>query len=195
MLFKGASAMLVPEALRASFENFSIFRHAPIFLIGMMAHAVYAEPAFAARLRAYGPALIALGLLGLLAFVAGRIGVGLLDGAYTIAFFYALLLLGVSGTRFAPVDNRACLFLGKISYSIYLSHAPILWLLSPIYARLVDLPVPTTLRFGLCLAVTLAVVLPVSWLSYRLVEAPCIQLGKRLFARLAGLRPAEAARA
>lgn len=190
ILFKGVTAGLVPEAVRGSFENFSIFRHMPSFVIGMLAYSAYASPRLADLRQEYASTLIALGLLVLIGVGSGRLTNGVLDTTHLIASGYAFVLLGVSGVPFRPFDNLFTRFMGKISYSIYLWHAPVVWFMGPIYARVTALPLPSSLRFGICLAATLCAVLPLAWLSYRFVEMPGIALGKRLFRRFAPAGPA-----
>ncbi|TCH99674.1 acyltransferase [Roseococcus sp. SYP-B2431] len=187
ILFKGVTAGFVPEPPRTSFETFSIFRHLPSFVIGMLAYSAYASPLLAGPRRDYAGALIALGLLVLVGIASGRLTGGLVDTTHLIAAGYALVLLGVSAVEFRPLDNRVTRFMGQISYSIYLWHAPVVWFMSPVYAWFTALPLPSSLRFALCLAATLGAVLPLAWASYRLVELPGIAWGRRVFRRFAPL--------
>lgn len=78
--------------------------------------------------------------------------------------------------------SRPCRFLGRISYSLYLVHYPIVLLLAP---RLVARPLGP-FDFVLLLAAVLALALPLSALSHRFVELPAIRAGNRLAARIAG---------
>ena len=71
-------------------------------------------------------------------------------------------------------------WLGQISYSLYLLHAVILLFLPRIIPNLETQPFPVRLAAGLGY---LAVALGVAWLSYRIVEQPGQDLGRRLTAR------------
>jgi peptidoglycan/LPS O-acetylase OafA/YrhL len=71
--------------------------------------------------------------------------------------------------------------LGDISYSLYLSH---LLIVTPIVYWLFSLPdflpLPPLTRFSIATACTVTLIIPVSYLLYRLIEVPFIRLGKRL---------------
>lgn len=72
-----------------------------------------------------------------------------------------------------PLAARPCRFLGRVSYSLYLLHYPILILLAPLLVRApVHAADPLLLAAGV-----LAVGLPLSALAYRWVERPAIRAG------------------
>jgi peptidoglycan/LPS O-acetylase OafA/YrhL len=73
-------------------------------------------------------------------------------------------------------------WLGRISYSLYLTHAVVLYLIPRIIPDLASHTPAVRLATGLTY---LAVVLALAWISYRMVELPGQALGRRLTARLA----------
>jgi peptidoglycan/LPS O-acetylase OafA/YrhL len=79
----------------------------------------------------------------------------------------------------APVHS-----LGKMSYSIYLLHSAVIFILIHLlYGRL-----PLLIIFPICLAI----VIPASWVFYRCVEVPSIDMGRKLseyFQRTAPVSP------
>ena len=80
------------------------------------------------------------------------------------------IIAAMSPTRFAAFFELApWRFLGRISFSIYLWH----YLVVQFVAR--DISINSSLQFILVLAVTL----PLSWLSYRIIERPFINWGHR----------------
>lgn len=91
--------------------------------------------------------------------------------AEALTFTVAYLVFG------AALLLRKCRFpgvlvwLGAISYSLYLWHAVVLRAISATPWR------------GVTFSVWLAVTIVVSWLSYRYVEQPCIKLGRRVASR------------
>jgi len=80
-----------------------------------------------------------------------------------------------------PLSSRPCLFLGSVSYSLYLLHYPLILLLAP---ALVERPLGVE-DYTLLLAAVLALGFPLSELSYRCVELPAIRAGNAFGARLA----------
>lgn len=75
---------------------------------------------------------------------------------------------------------RALVWLGLVSYSVYLLHHPLLRLVHHFTGDLRDGPV--TMRLAVVVGY-LVVLLLGSWATYRLVEAPAQRLGKRLSPR------------
>jgi peptidoglycan/LPS O-acetylase OafA/YrhL len=109
-------------------------------------------------------------------------GVGLIDDPYRwmLAYFLGLcLFLAFEALADAP---PFFVFLGSISYSIYLLHEAVF---KAFQTMLGD---GRQVLIG-CLSL-LAIVL-VSWASYRLVERPCQQVGRKLIGRLALSKMAE----
>jgi len=134
--------------------------------------------------------------LGLTAFIAGLIGLGILphcDDFYAVRIIVpsavaAALMIGavvssrelLQWTAIAPLR-----FLGRISYSLYLVHWPIFYLcaLLAVACR----PIISTPTWG-NLFVTVTSVLGavgIAALSYRFIEAPSIRAGKSVAALLA----------
>ncbi len=86
----------------------------------------------------------------------------------------------------AALRTRPLLFLGRVSYSLYLLHALVLLaLLNLLYGRV---PLPIILVAAPLLSIGVAA------LGYRLVEAPAMARGRRVASRLrTRRRPARAA--
>lgn len=78
------------------------------------------------------------------------------------------------------LNSRIMLFLGDISYSVYLLHFPVFCILAKVFAVLQIQAGATNImpRSLLLAAATCAVTIPLAWLSYTYVEIPGMQLGK-----------------
>ena len=96
-------------------------------------------------------------------------------GAVTVTFLIAYAM------KNRPVP-AVLTWLGRISYSLYLTHAVVLFLIPRIIPDLAAHTPAVRLATGLAY---FAVVLALAWLSYRMVELPGQALGRRLTARLA----------
>lgn len=98
---------------------------------------------------------------------------------YAMAIAYALILLGLSFTPVPIIVNRITVFFGLISYSVYLNNLVIIYLMVPIYQKIYATNSNELLHYFTCLLVTLTIVTSISWLTYKLIEEPCIALGRR----------------
>lgn len=105
---------------------------------------------------------------------------------------YALLLLGIALFPIKVIVNRATSFLGKISYSIYLSHGTVILLSKPIYQWIGQFIKNDTAFYFSCLGITILMVLPLSYATYKLVEEPFIRFGKKAHNKLMSPAAAQA---
>jgi peptidoglycan/LPS O-acetylase OafA/YrhL len=93
------------------------------------------------------------------------------------------VVLGMTSLVGRVLDRPLVRFYGRISYSFYLLHPltlTVLWNQPELVGQIVSLGVPKVVVALLLLAVSVAVVTPLAMLSYALVEAPSIRLGRRL---------------
>jgi len=96
---------------------------------------------------------------------------------------FGLLLVGLMNAPVSVIVNAFTRFLGKISYSIYLLHLPIITLLVPLFRLVVTSGLSLGCQFAACSIILMATVLPLSYLSFLLIERPGIRLGERLISR------------
>lgn len=97
---------------------------------------------------------------------------------------FVALLLGLSLVPWPLIVNRLTVFLGTISYSLYLTHSLVLWMLGPVFQWIYRQPLTfVTVRFALCAVVALVSSVAVSWVTYRLIEQPGMRVGQWLIVR------------
>jgi peptidoglycan/LPS O-acetylase OafA/YrhL len=99
---------------------------------------------------------------------------------------FALLIIGLAKWPVKLLVNRFTLFMGKISYSAYLTHFGVLYWMDKILPQQI-IPVHSVLtnilNFNLKFLILLLPIACVSTITYRLIEEPAQQFGKRLMRR------------
>ena len=99
---------------------------------------------------------------------------------------FGLICVGLALHPIGLLSNRVTSYLGKISYSLYLSHPTIVAYLGKFGVYVVIYQIITFSKraaFFISLAVTMLIVAGVSSLTYRWIEAPGMQLGKKFLNR------------
>jgi peptidoglycan/LPS O-acetylase OafA/YrhL len=191
---------IIPDAA-GSYASWTFLKDLPVFAMGAVCFFLVRQGILSrgdgTRDRGLGVLLLSLGIYVMVARSANWIDDGIFGGHPYIwpGIAYSLMLVGLSLNPLSLVDNRVTAFLGKVSYSLYLAHAPIILLFAyfGVYIWLVGL-LGVHLGFVASLLLTFAVALPVAYVTYRLVELPGISLGKRFYARAIGwplLRPVD----
>ena len=96
-----------------------------------------------------------------------------------LVFGFIVVLFAISSQKW--MAHPVLQHFGERSYSIYLTHAVVIYLISPLIRKLYELCFPTLGGYGfaVCAVVALIPTLLVSEGTYRLVEVRGIMLGKR----------------
>jgi peptidoglycan/LPS O-acetylase OafA/YrhL len=94
------------------------------------------------------------------------------------------LLVASEGRVAMPwLDHPAARFLGRISYSFYLWHFPVVFVLVTLGFATIDASLwrewPNAMALALFTVSTL-VTIPIAWASYRAIELPLIRVGRNL---------------
>jgi len=163
------------------FGKWSFLKHLSVFACGGVAfHAFFRADKSIAPDRSSGLLLIVGALYLYTALLNGWLPDIFGDAYYWQAVLFAMLLVGLGAAPIKLLVNAFTKYLGKVSYSLYLSHPTVIYLLMPVYAGIQRSVHNPSLSFAACTLLTLAAVLFVSEITYRLVEEPGINLGKRL---------------
>jgi peptidoglycan/LPS O-acetylase OafA/YrhL len=173
-----AVAGLVSEVFAASLQrNFptSLPTFLPLFLGGMTSYWIYAQMR---EKEPKVPADILLAGVPLVYLLTGSVPVTI--WGFTMALIIANGDSPVVSKMKSLLKRSSLLFLGKISYSTYLIHYPILWLGKALVAGVALHANPLVVALAL-LAVTTPATLCASALLYHFVEKPGIDFGRRLF--------------
>lgn len=96
---------------------------------------------------------------------------------------FSLLVLGLGLKPFRIIVNSKTVYLGKISYSMYLFHPILIFTIIPVYRCFYNLVSTDILGYLASLLITLIALTIISLLSYRYIERTGIALGKKLIRR------------
>ncbi|WP_321787646.1 acyltransferase [Burkholderia pyrrocinia] len=171
--------LVADQTVAATYYNFSLLHHLPTFATGIVAYRVYKLLSVeGARNYGAGELLTTTAIVALLALAYGLVQIDMFDGLTLQAAIYGTLLIGLAIKAPAILVNRVTRFYGKISYSVYLSHATTIFLMSKLFAVIYSRVTYVTVAYFLSIAAALSVVTLLSWLTYRFVETPGNNLGK-----------------
>jgi peptidoglycan/LPS O-acetylase OafA/YrhL len=177
-----------------SIVQWSVFRHFPIFAMGAVIFYLvksHIENPHPVDRTDQGHMLLLLGVFGYMALLNGWLPDVFGLSYYWQGVIYGLLLTGLCLAPLKIIVNRITEHLGKVSYSLYLVHPTVVYLLIPTYQRVYKHVHTASAAMILCYAMTLAIVLLISEFTFRLVEEPGIKLGKIVYRKwVAGTTPA-----
>ena len=153
--------------------------HLPVFAIGMLAFFLYrwfeSHPNWSART---GRWLLAVGIAAFLfaPYLWADRSSGFL---HLMAGIYACVLLGLASTPIQLIVNPLTGFLGLISYSVYLNHPQIVYFGGKfVYRYFAPLGEGSGLTLAACVLSTAVPLFLLSYITFRLIERPGIQLGQ-----------------
>lgn len=183
-IFLESSAIL--PRIKDSFSHMNIIHSLPAFIMGLLGFHIYRRLMLAAPPRKYGYLLCVVSLAGLAVLLLMNFS---FIGGYW--HFYAATYMGLMlGLALAPcrvLVNRVTVFFGKISYSLYLNHPTIIYLLSPVYIAIGTFS-SGLVTFCLCLLVSMLSLAGVSVLTHRFIEVPGMALGQSWINRMKARR-------
>ncbi|MFD2056546.1 acyltransferase family protein [Mesorhizobium calcicola] len=186
-VFRSTIGFLVADP--RSYILYSLFRAAPMFMFGIIAFYMVPIADRWKNKRAIGAALLASVPLQFYAIVKGAVLFG--EASYWQGLMFGCLLIGLYLFPFKLLVNRATVWLGNISYSVYLVHSPIISHLfrdqKPFQgANLSQLEI-----FALTLGITLIYVIPIAALTFYAWENWINEWGKGFASRFAARKNVE----
>jgi peptidoglycan/LPS O-acetylase OafA/YrhL len=158
----------------------------PLFVFGMFTFQLYAYLRPRPRAKILGRTLIGLGLAILIVCVFENPIDRSLIFRFPVGVGYSVLLLGSVLCDPKLIEIRPLLFYGRISYSLYLVHAPIIFACSKLFLVISKI-LPGDLAYAADAIIAISIVTPCAWLMHEFVEKPGIRLGQRLLLQSAHL--------
>jgi peptidoglycan/LPS O-acetylase OafA/YrhL len=170
---EGASGLPPAFVHQAFVVNFGIF------CLGLLAYRVYAGSSNLPRDR-----LIAALTFGALAILlAGPLLKQVFPGRADLvlwSFAFGVATVWQAARPSYLMRNAFMQFVGERSYSVYLLHPLAIFSLKGVYAEIYAAVERPGISFLLCAFLTVAIVLVLADITYRLVEVPGIELGRRV---------------
>ncbi len=182
MLWYTVVIAIVPDQhIAQEYYSFSLLNHLPTFLMGMLCYHIYRLINIEAASR-YGVGYLLIGvfLAELFGLAYGKIDVSSFPSLIVEAFLFGTLLIGLSITPLPLFVNRLTRFCGEISYSVYLSHATIFFFMSKVFALIYKSLPYVTVAYTVSVVLGFAIVIPLSYITYRYIEMPGNKLGRAI---------------
>ena len=164
------------------FTSIGFFVCFPVFLIGVMVYRLYEK----LQSETFNRWRITIGRVSVCCSLCG---ITLIPDStnliwyYLLSTLYGLLLFGFSlvgeNIFVTPITKS----IGMVSYSLYLTHPSLVYILAPIYTLIYKFIPVTGLNFLMCVTLTLIFLLPISYLSYNYIEKPTMLWGKVYLSR------------
>lgn len=181
---KGSVHLGLEESIRIPFVFTHIIYNLPNFILGMVLFLTYEK---SIKYQINHKAIRRIALLGAISLYAVMLQDSLARLIPGILFWqgvaHALLMVSAVLSHRGVLVNSVMIFLGTISYSLYLNHLFVIHLLEPLYRKIYLSTWPSLLSYSLCLVITLVLVITLSMLTYRFIEVPGIRYGKKIIRR------------
>ncbi len=172
----------------------------PVFLLGFVLsflvpsrHGV--SPAQTPYRRVRSLSLLCLSMLFLF-FATYKRPIPHIGDVFEFGLAFLFLTWGLSLMPWRLLVNKTICYIGLISYSCYLTHFMIVYvILPPLFfglIRMMNLHLTSLSAVSLYFFLSLPLVMALSTLTYRFIEVPGIDLGRRIIARRESQRPRDA---
>jgi peptidoglycan/LPS O-acetylase OafA/YrhL len=160
------------------------FAQLPVFGLGILAYQILRNRP--AQNKSLGGALVFLFLFMYGAFLQTHTYGDFIPAHFFYGIAFIVLTLGLYFNPIKVFVNPFTRWIGKISYSLYLVHYIFLpylreWIILEVFGK--------TMQFALYVIFLLAISSGISYITYRFVELPSMDLGKKLIGKLEGKLP------
>lgn len=169
------------QYLVSSFTFFWFFSQLPVFGIGILVYHLFQRYKTVTD-RGLGFVLLLIFVFLAFAFLDTSTYQDLIPHHFLMAVAFAFLVFGMYFTNLRLLVNRATVWIGKISFSLYLVHFGMLRWLQAVFPHGFPLAGDFGMLAGYILLTVLAII--VSAVTYNLVERPGMDLGKYIIERL-----------
>ena len=169
---------------RLTYIYFSIFHQLPVFAFGICAFFFGRSLAVTNRIAVNRVVLLLCAVVGALAVPYVTPNLPLLLKTYVMAACYAGIVLAISALPLSTRGTRPLVYLGIISYSLYLNHPLIVYHAASVYRWVYSGGLDSHVALFLCYTLTLIVLVVVSHITFHVIERPGMYLGSWLIKRI-----------
>ena len=167
------------ERLWSHYLYFYFPNQLPVFILGIILYFIIRD----GYRMVLSPAII---LISFIFLVAHLVGIPLLPNHVLFSIAFVVLAVALSKYPFRIFVNGVIVYIGRVSYSLYLVHFAVLFWLER--AGLVDFinisgAADAVVNFGIRLLVLTILSVAIASATYHLVELPMQRVGKKLFHR------------
>ena len=172
-----------PNSSTVHVENYyhmSFLHQLPVFIMGILIYRIHsAIKSRSIESKMYVGCLVTFAVLHfILAYLSPQFSVD--DKFYIQATAYCFLAVGLIHLPLRIMVNRVSVFLGEISYSVYLTHATAILLLQRYFDMIRVSGENSNITFYSATLITYAVIVPISYGTYKMIEEPGTRIGKNL---------------
>ena len=189
------SLFVIPQvepAFQSSYKYMNFPRNLAVFVTGMIAYDAYIiirDKNISNKTIGLTLILAAFSSLAAMAILAkytwGKVLI--IDFGIMQGIAYALLLLAFSIYSLNVLSKPIANFYSKICYSAYLWHPILIWALKPLYDTIYSYNINVTIKLFSCVAITLLALSIIGEMSYRAIEKPGQNFGKKLLSLRQGI--------
>ena len=179
----GEAIDYIPSNRIAFVNDFGFLQNLPVFVCGVITYRLFFDYFVKMEIKArrrYGLLFIMSFLFFYAALLTEHLqnihwGKNILHG-----ICFSLLILGMGLRPFSLLVNAKTVYMGKISYSLYLFHPLLVLPLIPVYYWFYGVLPGNTLGFSASLLITLGLLTIISLISYKYIERRGIIMGEKL---------------
>lgn len=180
-----ARRMYETLGLATSYPYMSLVSQLGVFSLGIPAYFLYEKYRDHPAGNRIGQVLLLCSILLLIwaitcwSFILSVFGYRL----YVWGIILSLLILSQLLNPFILISNKVFVYLGKISFSLYLLHPLLVYGLRPLYRKIYHFGIYPGYAYFLSVTMTLLLIVPLAHVTYSYIESPGINMGKWLIDR------------
>jgi peptidoglycan/LPS O-acetylase OafA/YrhL len=171
----------IHDVFAQEISGYSIFigilHQLPVFMLGIVCFFIYDLLRIKPVDKIWGAAMLIVASLGFIILPYTEIG-SFVPMLYIMAVIFGLLLIGLYIFPVKLLIWKPALFLGLISYSLYLNHPKLIYYSGEFYRYIYSFGCNIYLSFFACLSATLLMLSTISYITYFLIEKPGMNLGR-----------------